>query len=112
MGMKSTVLACNSSRNKYIEKQREVLAELSELMTFISKDGSVNFHSGEWCSFEFKKGKIATLREQKAQSLRNQKCVACGSRIQNFSSMLSSIDRQIINVESELHVHNEASESS
>lgn len=104
--MRRTLSLCETSVNMYMTRHSDTIGELA-LLTGKSQTESCQdkMHSDEWCSYEFKKGKIATLREQKAQSLTNQECVVCGSGVVNFSDFLRSVDRQICALEAELHVH-------
>lgn len=104
--MRRTFDICESSVELYLSKHRACINELS-MLTGMSEAESckARMHSDEWCSSEFKRGKLATLREQKTQSLRNRECVVCGCHLDNFAQFLSKVDRQVTRLESELHAH-------
>jgi hypothetical protein len=108
--MRHTLALCHGSRERYMEHHRECMAEL-EALTGSNQIARSNMHTDEWCSFEYKNGKIATLREQKAHSLRCRACVVCGSNIGNLADFLSAVDRQITQQESVLHIHKAAQAS-
>jgi hypothetical protein len=104
--MRRTLALCHGARERYMEQHRDCMAEL-EVLTGSNQVARSSMHTDEWCSFEYKNGKIATLREQKAHSLRCRACVVCGSNIDNLADFLSAVDRQIMQKESVLHIHKE-----
>lgn len=59
----------------------------------------------EWLTYEMKKGRVKTIRQQKQESVRSQTCVSCGSKIRHMSNFLRSIDKTAQMMESELHNH-------
>jgi len=104
--LQRTLDMCEKSVSKYMSKHRSCILELAMLTGKSQLESTRDkMHTNEWCSFEFKKGKVATLREQKVQSLKAQSCVVCGAKLSNLATFLSSVDRQVCALESELHVH-------
>ncbi|CAK9073326.1 Uncharacterized protein SCF082_LOCUS35924 [Durusdinium trenchii] len=104
--MQTTFRVCETSVDKYVQKQRACIQELAVLRgTPAALTAKENCHSDEWCSFEFKRGKIATLREQKSQTLKTLNCAVCGEHVSNCADFLSSVDRQICALENDLHIH-------
>ncbi|GBG24293.1 Hypothetical Protein FCC1311_005112 [Hondaea fermentalgiana] len=104
--LERTLDMCEKTVSNYLSKHRSCITELAMLTGKSQLESTRDkMHTDEWCSFEFKKGKVATLREQKVQSLKAQSCVVCGSKLTNLAHFLSSVDRQVCALESELHVH-------
>jgi len=93
--------------SKYVAKRAECIKQLAALNNSGSPQKSNREKSFEWFTHELKKGKAITLRQQKLQSLRVERCVCCGKPMNrdDLPDFLKSVDRLARNMESELHVH-------
>jgi len=102
--MKNISGLCDTSTKKYLDKYHSCSRHIQKIVSG-EKGEHLNERSSEWCSFEYKKGQIASMREQKARTIVSGSCDLCGTMINDVSAFLQRTDAQLRSLENELHLH-------
>lgn len=97
------------SNSKYERKVKRCLEQLSHISGKDMEQFSAMKRCDKENASELRKGMVITLREQKAQSLKQTTCVACGFEIEHIPSFLRDVDKSAGSLVSELKFHSKPS---
>jgi len=101
---------CSQNAAKLASKQSECIKQIAKVMG-IAHDQALTFvqngRSTEWCNSQLKSAQLIALREQRNVSVQLRACAVCGVKLasENFTTFLREIDRQICEIRSGVHVH-------